>query len=175
MGPPHERWREPVTVFRHGHPRNAEMRTQIVHKAPKWTFGTKRSDSPRENFPGPHFPADVHRDNFGKYTRDPAWTFPGPCGSPSWDRPLSAPPGGIYVPLKPSTPSWGFGTSRRDPPRADTPGPGPGAYVLKTPRGVKVSITPRNIELPKPELPGPTSYTPRGGTPRKWGHWGHAC
>jgi hypothetical protein len=179
MGPPLERWREPVAVFRHGHPRNAEMRTQIVQKAPKWTFSPKYPepsyDRHKDMYPGPKHPEDHHRDDFSKYKRDPAWTISGNGNGSNWDRPSSAPPGGVYVPLKPSTPRWSFGTSRRTPPAADTPGPGPGgAYVPDTPRGVKVSLTPRRpMRTRTTEGPGPACYTPRDHIAGRWGHWGH--
>jgi len=151
------------------------MRTQIVHKAPKWSIQGKRSEPSLGPAPGPQSPVNVDKV---KYFREPAYSF---GNAPAKDlggsggaeqRANSAPAGPRGAPpLGPTTPLYSFGTTKREMPFAISPGPGPGSHHPwgsdKDGRGgPKYSIKGRpTSKAVQDGGPGPCSYRPRPPSP----------
>jgi len=162
MGPPLKSWRHPIRVFRHGTVCCTEMMTQIVPKAPKWTFGQLRRQCDEERAaalsPGPLLAAIPK----STYTREPVYSFPHATSIMPRVRPASSPPGPTYVPrTKPTTPRYSFGSTKRPCPFQGEGGPGPRAvphpedvaapkYSIGARRGTKETTS-----------PGPGQYRPR--------------
>mmetsp|Transcript_6117 Transcript_6117/g.13585 ORF Transcript_6117/g.13585 Transcript_6117/m.13585 type:complete len:242 (+) Transcript_6117:142-867(+) len=167
-------WRRNPPIHRHGEPCATHMRTQIVHKAPKWSIQGKRSDGNPRPTPGPQTPVDV---DLVRYYREPAYSFGSapPKDSGRGDRrPASAPAGPRSLrPLDPTTPLYSFGTTKRELPFAVPPGPGPGAHhpsARDSRSGPHYSMKGRPLSKTQDGGPGPTSYRPRPTSPNDRGH-----
>lgn len=162
MGPPLEAWREKIATCRHGEVDCEEMLCQLstVRKFPKWSFGTRPKSARHPGGTGPETLHDKYRDAHGKFRREPGYSFP----PPPRERPSSAPPGGhINFKLRPGTPQYSFGRTKRGGPDPKTDGPGPNACFSSF-GGPKFSMGLRPNDGPKSFGPGP-KYNP--GNPDK--------
>mmetsp|Transcript_29457 Transcript_29457/g.67858 ORF Transcript_29457/g.67858 Transcript_29457/m.67858 type:complete len:247 (+) Transcript_29457:80-820(+) len=165
-------WRRDPPIHRHGEPCCTHMRTQIIHKAPKWSIQGKRKDPSDKPTPGPQSPVNI---DAVRYYKEPAYSFGNPPpkdrerGSEG-KRPFSAPAGPRSLPAPgPTTPLYSFGTTRRELPFAVPPGPGPGAHhpsQRDSSGGPKYSIKgrPRSRTV-QDGGPGPHSYRVRPPSP----------
>lgn len=157
------------------------MLTQIVDKAPKWSFTGRPKDAvDQATTAGP-----IAVKTSCKYQRDPTYSF-GPPGGPDsggldgskgYGRPGSAPPGPLYTPLAPTTPHYSFGTTKRGCPFPDvnnSVSPGPSAFSdPRYSRGPKFSMEPRRSSSRRSDGPGPGGFVPKRSSGATFApHWG---
>lgn len=127
-------------------------------KAPKWTFSGTGSrpvgDSLNTNVP---YHVIAPKDPQHRYTKDPAYSFGNnrPSSAPA----LRGPPPGFDMTnhkLRPNTPQFSFGTTKRPSPFPGEDGPGPGFKVPKGRDGPKYSMPGRRgPKTPADTGPGP--------------------
>jgi len=143
---------------------------QGTEKAPKWTIGGRLKDPAEVKHATPG-PTGVQGPD--KFPREPCYSFPGGRTSAP-GRPASAPAGprGYNPRMNPTTPKWGFGSTKRPDPFAADPGPGPGK--VHEPRGgPRYSMPPRRKNnTGGPEGPGPGFYKPKRPRSAYGPRWG---